>query len=167
MAIQLEEMPVLEVGMRRPRRRRFAVALALGAVAAAGLTVTSAGDDHSSPVYVAPQDCQAVVRLRPGLETALGAGVYLGETASIQSGHPGYEQLFYVAARVTPSGDDPVVAVWAANVSDGALPVSENTSFVPVNAAAEATGIAHGVLDPPRSDPAILEAQRCLEPAAG
>jgi hypothetical protein len=169
MAIQLEEMPVLEVEPRRPGPRRLAVALVLGAVAAAGLTLTWASDDHSSPVYVAPQDCEPVVGLRPDLEAALGTGWRLGETASIRSGHPGYEQLYYVAARVTPSGEDPVVAVWAANFSDGGLPAGEHSSFsfVPVNAAAEATGIAHGVLDPPRSDPAILEAQLCLPGANG
>jgi hypothetical protein len=164
MAIQLDELPVREVESRRPGRRRFAVALVLGAVVAAGLIVASTRDDQSSPVYVAPQDCQTVVGLRPDLEAALGTGWQLGETASIQSGHPGYEQLFYIAARVTPSGEDPVVAVWAATFSDGGL-ASRYTSFVPVNAAAEATGIAHGALDPPRSDPAVLEAQRCLSGA--
>jgi hypothetical protein len=167
MAIQLDELPVREVESRRPGRRRFAVALALGAVVAAGLTWASTRDDQSSPVYVAPQDCRTVVSLRDDLEAALGTDWYLGETASIPSGHSGYEQLFYIAARVTPSGDDPVVAIWAANGSDGPLLASKNLSFVPVNAAAEATGITHGALDPPRSDPAVLEAQRCLQGANG
>jgi hypothetical protein len=166
MAIQLDELPVREVESRRPGRRRLAVALGLGAVLAAGLTWASTRDDQSSPVYVAPQDCRTVVGLRDDLEAALGAGWHLGETASIPSGHSGYEQLFYIAARVTPSGDDPVVAIWAANFSDGGL-TSRYTTFVPVNAAAEATGITHGALKPPRSDPAVLEAQRCLQGANG
>jgi hypothetical protein len=165
MARQLDDRPDLEVVSKRPARARLAVVVAVCAAVALGFTSISNRGDSASPEYVAPRDCITVVHLRPALQTALGAAWDLGDLTSIQSGHSGYEQLYYVAARLTASDGSSTVAIWAANVSDGALPASENTSFVPVNAPAEATGVTHGALEPPGSDPAAEEARRCLQGA--
>jgi len=97
--------------------------------------------------------------MRAQLQTDLPAGTSLHNVAAIQSGYPGYESLFYIAATVEPPASSEV-AVWAANISDGDYQ-SGYASFVPVNPVARNFNIRHGSVVPPESDPAVAEAVAC------